>query len=572
MTLNIRLPIGHSDFKEIIDEKFDFVDKSLLIKDILEDGKVVLITRPRRFGKTLNLSMLRYFFDLNENAANLFENLKIWQEKKLVAEHQGQYPVIYLTFKDIKESTYEEAYQKIVEAIQMIYAEFSSVLLNSDKLADFYKNKINAILDGQIQQPTIENSILFLSKCLHDHYGKKICILIDEYDTPVHASYLNEYYDEIVSLFRNLLSAALKDNACLFKAVLTGILRVSKESFFSGLNNLMVYSILNQKYGDYFGFTEAEVSDLLEKSSLQTKSANIRRWYNGYQVGNHRIYNPWSMVSCIMKEGLLDVHWVNTSDNALIKQLLLTSKEDFKAQFERLFEGNTVSQPINEHVAFSELNTNESAVWSLFLMAGYLTADSVEWTGRGYPLCQLRIPNLEIRSLYRSIIENWLADGLALGWYDAFIESLLSGNIAEFESRLKQILEQTVSVHDLSHAPEAFYHGLLVGLTASLYDRKGYQTKSNRESGYGRYDYMILSHLPDKLTILFEFKKINLPKKKSANAINNLLEKSAKEALRQIDTLSYLAEAKQLAAGNILKIGLAFSGKRFSLAYVQESR
>ncbi len=564
--MSIRLPIGYSNFKEIVDGGFNFVDKSLLIKEVIEDVKAVLITRPRRFGKTLNMSMLHYFFDIRQDAAYLFKNLKIAQEQKLIADHQSQYPVIFLTFKDVKEDTYKAAYQKIVETIQMIYAEFSSVLLHSDKVDDFYKNKIIDILDGKAQQATIENSIFLLSKCLHDHYGKQVCILIDEYDTPVQMGYLNKYYTEIVGLFRNLLGAALKDNPYLFKAVLTGILRVSKESFFSGLNNLIVYSMLSPEYSDYFGFTESEVSELLIKYNLQTKLEEMRRWYNGYQMGDHRIYNPWSIVNCITKKGICDIYWINTSNNDLIKYLLLKSTDAFKAEFEVLLSGRTVSQLIDEYTAFPELETNESVVWSLFFMAGYLTVASWERTRQG-PLCQLRIPNEEIGGLYCNIIEKWLTDGLGFQWYNTFINHLLDGDVAAFEAGLTAILEKTVSMHDFDHAPESFYHGLLIGLTAGLYGQKGYQTKSNRESGYGRYDYMILSHLPDKPTILFEFKKVNLPKKKSVKEIKNILEKSAKEALAQIDTLGYLMEAKQQGANNILKIGLAFCGKRFALVY-----
>ncbi len=565
----LRLPIGDSDFKTIVEDKLDFVDKSLFIKEVIDDARVVLITRPRRFGKTLNMSMLRYFLDINSNAADLFANLKITKEKAFLVKHQSQYPVIDLTFKDVKSSTYETAYQKILEIIQMVYLKFQRVLLNSDKLTDFHKEKINAMLKSQVQQATIENSLLFLSNCLHDHYGKKVCILIDEYDTPIHAGFLGKYYQEIVELFRGLLGAALKDNPYLFKAVLTGILRVSKESLFSGLNNIAVYSILSLKYGDYFGFTENEVAALLAQTGLQAKSEEIRCWYNGYQIGDHRLYNPWSIVSCLMKNGVADRYWLNTSDNALIKHLLLKSTDTFKTQLESLLLGHTITYLIDEYIAFSELDTNEQAVWSLFLMAGYLTVDSLERTNDG-PLCQLRIPNIEIQSLYRGIFVNWLSDGFGIPWYNTFLSHLLDGNMIEFENKLKLILERIVSVHDMSHDPEAFYHGLLVGLTASLGDRKGYEIKSNRESGYGRYDYMILSQLENKPTIIFEFKKVHLPKKKSAKEIKDILVKSANEALEQINSFGYLAEAKSRGITNILKIGLAFSGKRFVLVHAQE--
>ncbi len=566
--MSIRLPIGYSDFKEIAGGEFDFVDKSLFVKEVLEDTKVVLITRPRRFGKTLNMSMLRYFLDINANAADLFANLKISEEKEFFAKHHGQYPVIYLTFKDIKSASYKEAYEKIKYVIQNVYDKFSRVLLSSDQLTALQKRKINLVLEDGISQPEIEESLLFLSCCLHDHYDRKVCILIDEYDTPIHTGYLNDYYQQIAGFFRGLLGAALKDNPYLFKAALTGILRVSKESLFSGLNNVEVYSVLSQKYGDYFGFTENEVEELLVKTGQQAKSEEIRRWYNGYQIGNHRIYNPWSMVNCLMKEGIVDRYWLNTSDNALIKHLLLKSTDIFKTRLESLLLGRAITYLIDEYIAFAELDTNESAVWSLFLMAGYLTVDSFERTVDG-PLCQLRIPNIEIRSLYRGIFVSWLSDGFGIPWYHTFLESLLDGNIVEFENKLKLILERIVSVHDMSHSPEAFYHGLLVGLTASLSDRKDYEIKSNRESGYGRYDYMILSKLPNKPTIIFEFKKVKLSEEE-LETIKLKLEESAIDALNQINARGYVVEAKQCGAKNILKIGLAFSGKRFVLVHEKE--
>lgn len=562
----MRLPIGYSDFKNIIDDGFDFVDKTLLIKEIIYDAGVILIARPRRFGKTFNMSMLRYFFSLNNGASHLFKNLKIASETDLCVKHQGQYPVIYLTFKDVKELSYEAAYQKISLVIETVFKEFSNILLHSDKLNEFQKNDIKRILTKEALQAEIEDSLRLLSNYLYIHYGKKVCILIDEYDTPIQSGYLNGFYNEIVGLFRNLFSAALKDNSSLFKAVLTGILRVSKESLFSGLNNLKVYSVIHEKYASSFGFTEHEVAGLLNKANLKEKSDEIKNWYNGYQIGNQLTYNPWSIINCITENGVLEPYWINTSDNALIKNLLLKSSEEFKNRFELLLEGQFIERLINENFVFPDLkNNNESAVWSLLLMTGYLTVKLFQRTDQG-PLCQLVIPNREIRNLYRSIIEQWLSNGYGVEWYNQFLEHLLDGNMTAFENDLMHIMEQTVSSHDIGKEPEAFYHGLMIGLTASLYHRKDYETKSNRESGYGRYDYMILSHNPNKPTILFEFKKVNLPQSKLEES-KIILDNSAKEALTQIDTHAYLAEVKQRGINNILKIGIAFSGKRFGMAY-----
>ena len=554
----MKLPIGCSDFKRIIDEKFDFVDKSLLIKEIINDVEVILITRPRRFGKTLNMSMLRYFLGLYNYDINLFKNLKISENEELCLKHYQQYPVIYLTFKDVKELSYDAAYQKILHIIGALYDEFSTILLSSDKLTAFQKTHIHNILTKQASQAEIADSLRMLSKALYDHYAKKVCILIDEYDTAIQSGYLHGFYNEIVGFLRNLFSAALKDNICLFKAVLTGISRVSRESLFSGLNNLKVYSVLNQKYGDYFGFTEPEVAALLHQSDLKEKSMEIKDWYNGYQIGNHILYNPWSIINCIQESGALRAYWVNTSDNILIKKLLLKSSSGFKERFELLLEGNFIERLIDDNFVFNDLiENNESAIWSLLLMTGYLKVISYQDTDQGV-LCKLAIPNREIRNLYRGIIEQWLSNGYGVEWYNQFLDHLLSGNMSAFEMDLKHILEQTVSSHDVGKEPEAFYHGLMIGMTASLYGRADYEIKSNRESGYGRYDYMIISNNLDRPTILFEFKQVTTAKK---------LNQYAQEALNQIDQLAYLAEIKQRKIKIILKIGIAFSGKQFGIAH-----
>src|SRR3990167_6708078 len=563
----MRLPIGYSDFKKIIDEGFEFVDKSLLINEVINDGEVVLITRPRRFGKTVNMSMLRYFFELStDNKAYLFKNLKITHEKNLFSKHHGQYPVIYLTLKDVKEPTYESALEKIKYLIGKIYDEYSRLLLNSDKLTEFQKSYIRGILSKQSSQAEVEDSLLMLSRFLYDYYGKKVCILIDEYGTPIQSGYLNNYYDEIIGFFRNLFSAALKDNAWLFKSVLTGILRISKESLFSGLNNLKVYSVLHPKYGAYFGFTENEVKALLLQTGLEKNSAEIKDWYNGYQIGDHVLYNPWSIINCLQDDGVLGPYWVNTSDNALIKTLLLKSSEGFKERFELLLEGSAIERLIDENFVYPDLiKNNEPAVWSLLLMTGYLKVDSCQKTDQG-TLCHLRIPNREIRNLYRGIIEQWLSNGYGVEWYNQFLEHLLDGNMIAFERDLTHILEQTVSSHDVGKEPESFYHGFMIGMTASLYGRNDYETKSNRESGYGRYDYLIISRNSEKPTILFEFKKVTVAQKKLSE-VKAILDKSAQDALNQINAHGYLAEIKQRGIKNILKIGISFSGKQFGLAY-----
>jgi hypothetical protein len=364
---------------------------------------------------------------------------------------------------------------------------------------------------------------------------------------------------------RGLFSAGLKSNPYLYRAMLTGILRVSKESLFSGLNNLKVYSVLNSKYSEHFGFTEAEVNSLFTQTNLKNDPEQIKEWYNGYKIGGTVIYNPWSIVNCIQEQGVLKPYWVNTSDNTLVKDLLIQSSTQFKHKFELLLEGKVVEQFIDENFVFTELKGNEAAVWSLLLMTGYLKAVFSKETEQG-TLCQLQVPNQEIRNLYRKIIEQWLSNGKGVQWYNEFLNYLLTGNVEGFKASLGDIMMQTISVYDIAREPEAFYQGLMIGLTASL-DKSDYEKKSNRESGYGRYDIAIIPRDTNKLAIILELKSVTPPKKEKNLA--PMLRQEAKEALTQIDHNKYTAELKQRGIRNVLKIGLAFSGKEF---YVEAKR
>ncbi|MEI8295811.1 MAG: AAA family ATPase, partial [Alphaproteobacteria bacterium] len=363
----MRLPIGESDFRKIIDGKFDFVDKSLLIPEIIGGAEVILITRPRRFGKTLNMSMLRYFFAetvRGKATKGLFDNLKVMQSGEEVLKHKGQYPVIFLSFRDIKEASFESAYQKIYETIIDLYNEFS-YLQESPSLSKQQKDSFISILERDANQAQLERSLKVLTDFLYQHHGVSPIVLIDEYDTPIQSGFLNGYYDEVIRFFRGFLSAALKDNPSLSKAVMSGIMRVSRESLFSGLNNVKVYSILHPQFSSFFGFTQDEIDQLLLKAGLQGKTADVKHWYNGYQIGDSVLYNPWSIVNCIQDKGKLQPFWVNTSDNELLKDLLLASSADFKAEFETLLEGTPVELIVDEHFVFPDLKKNrEAAVWS----------------------------------------------------------------------------------------------------------------------------------------------------------------------------------------------------------------
>ena len=358
---------------------------------------------------------------------------------------------------------------------------------------------------------------------------------------------------------RGLFGPALKNNPYLHKAVITGILRIAKESLFSGVNNLKAYSTLSKRYSEYFGFTEFEVTDILVKSNLSKKAEEIKAWYNGYQFGDTTIYNPWSIVNCVQEKGEIKPYWVNTSENQLIKDLIKCSSLEFKTQVEMLMQSETTEQLIDENMVFADLVKNPSAIWSLLLMSGYLTATNCEnaWLGT---TCQLRTPNQEVNNLYRNIISMWLSNGHGLMWYNQFTTALVSGNMELFESHLRKVLLQIVSYHDLAKEPEAFFHGLVLGFIANL--QETHEIKSNRESGLGRYDILVIPKDPAKLGIIIELKR----KSENNPASFELL---AEKALKQMDDKHYATELQARGVRSILKIAIAFLGKNFALAHTQ---
>jgi len=557
------LPIGYDNFRDVIDQKLNFVDKSLLMKEFLDDKgtQVTLITRPRRFGKTLNLSMMHHYFASNvygKPTQDLFLGLKIAQQSQEYLQHQGKYPVVALTFKEVKDQDFNSAYDNLCHLLSRTYKEHAS-LLDSPRILSHQKKEFETILEGKADKVAIKSAFLNLTDCLYQHYGEKALLLIDEYDTPIQAGYVHGYYDDIIEIMRSLFGAGLKSNPYLYRAMLTGILRISKESLFSGLNNLKVYSILNPKYSQYFGFTEDEVNTLYSQAGLGSDLEQIKAWYNGYKMGGTTIYNPWSIANNIQEKGLLKPYWVNTSDNSLVKELLIRSSVKFKHSFELLLEGKVVGQFIDENFVFSELKNNETAIWSLLLMTGYLKVISQNYTNDGL-YCELAIPNQEVRNLYQQIIKQWLANGKGIQWYNEFLDHLLTGNIEGFNKSLENIMLQTTSVHDVAREPEAFYQGLMIGLTASL-DKTQYEKKSNKESGYGRYDIVIIPKDLQKMPIMLELKSVTPPKK--LKNLESLLQENAEKALKQIDNHAYCSELEQRGFVKIVKIGLAFCGKKF---------
>jgi hypothetical protein len=556
----MKLPIGQSDFRKLIDNQLDFVDKSLFIKEVLDDSaEVILITRPRRFGKTLNMSMLHHFFAPTVHGQvtqGLFNGLKIAQLAELYMQHQGKYPVISCSFKDVKDGSFKSAYESLVDVMSETYKDHH-YLLSSPKLYDEEKEIYESILRQRANEAQVKFALKSLTHYLYRHHTIKPILLIDEYDTPLQSAYVHGYYDQMVGLMRYLFSAALKDNHNLHKAVLTGILRIAKESLFTGLNNLEIYSLLRSEYGQYFGFTEEEVTDLLKETQLEGKAEEIKAWYNGYKMGETIVYNPWSIVNCIKRNGELRPYWVNTSDNRLIKDLMIKSSAMFKVQFELLLQGKPVSRLIDENFAFDDLADNESAIWSLLLFSGYLKA--IQTIPEGTKTnCILLSPNQEVIYLYKDTIQEWFIDRMGQGQYHQFLMSLVEGKIDDFAKILKQFLFETASVFDVKGKnPEKFYHGFVLGLVASL--EKTHVIKSNRESGYGRYDVMIIPKNHAQLGIILEFKSVD------DDIVS--LEKAAHDALAQITERKYQVELQQIGISNILKVGLAFKGKEVSVAH-----
>jgi len=569
----MQLPIGISNFKTLITETdltgnhYLFVDKSLFIRDILNNlSGVILITRPRRFGKTLNMSMLHHFLAQNVDGKpthGLFDNLKIAAQPECM-QQQGKYPVIFLTFKDIKNSSFEAAYNDLQELISKAYEEHEYVL-TGEKLTALQKQRYQSILERKAEDTDIRSALKNLTFYLYQYYGIKPIVLIDEYDTPIQTAYINEYYEPMIEFMRQFLAKALKDNSYLQKAVLTGILRIAKESLFSGLNNIKIYSLLDSTYGEYFGFTEPEVAALLEETKLSHNIKDVKTWYNGYQAGDTILYNPWSIINYLVERGKLSPYWVNTSDNRLVKELLINSSAGFKEQFEILLQDNPIEKLITENFVFTYLTENESLVWSLLLMSGYLKITSSTQMELGQ-LCKLAIPNKEVKILYRVIITEWLSGINDAAVFNDFLTNFLTGKMDKFTDSLRTIMLQTFSVHDVKGSvPEKFFHGFILGLLAGI-DRNQYEICSNKESGLGRYDIALIPKDITKLGIIFELKSVDTSDS-SALALNLRLTTAAELALQQIDSKQYVATMLQHNIQRCLKVGIAFGGKELAVVH-----
>ncbi|MEF2228977.1 MAG: AAA family ATPase [Candidatus Cardinium sp.] len=562
-----KLPIGVSNFQELVSGDYLFCDKTAMLAHFLSKGdKVTLITRPRRWGKTLNMSMLQYFFSAEVSGVStkgLFDHLAIGKLDggNYIDQHQGKYPVIMISFKDINSDSFQGSYNKISKQIAFLFSSFE-YLLKSEKLNTVALRTFSSIMDQSADQETLEDSVKLLSQCLYQHHGQKVYILIDEYDTPLNKAYGNkEYLDAMVSFMRNLFSAALKDNNYLERGVLTGILRVSKDSMLSGLNNLKTYTLLDQGYSSHFGLSEIEVQDLFTKQNLSTCMDQVKNWYNGYRVGNIVMYNPWSIIYCLSEEGRFDVYWVNTGNNNLIEQKVLTAHSEIKEQFEQLMRGESVTTSINKHLAFDILDEDDTSFWSLLLFSGYLKiVDAVFNKRNGLYDCRLAIPNQEVATLYNRFFEEWLLNKFpSRRGYETFLSHLLMGKIDHFTRDLSAYLLQSASFFDVHYGKqgESFYHGFVLAMLASINDR--YYIRSNRESGLGRYDLLLIPKKESSKALLLEFKQVRKEEE---------LETVAKLALDQIQTQAYHTEILQYPhVQEVIEVGIAFSGKAVLAAY-----
>jgi len=554
------LNMGYSDFKNIIENDNYYVDKSLLIREVIKSEKaVLLLPRPRRFGKTLNLSMLRHFFEINKpENEKLFTGLKIWQTEPEITEKRGKFPVIYLSFKDAKKNTWDGTFEHIKAEIVNLYKQHL-YLLKDDFLTDFEKIEFNEILYKKASEVTYENSLKQLSEYLHRFHKQQVVILLDEYDTPIQAGY-KKFYEEVISFMRSLMSGAFKDNDYLYKGMITGILRVSRESIFSGLNNVSVFSILDDEFSTLFGFTEPETKQILQDFDVPTDYAEIKKWYDGYKFGDTTdIYNPWSILNFAKthKKGFKPF-WVNTSSDDLVKELLHGRDANYtREQLLRLINNETIEKTINENFVFPDLEKDSELLWTLLTFSGYLTTKNK--TGVNY--FSLAIPNYEIKFVFQNIILNWFNTEIKVK-QTLLIETtkhLINNEIVQFEKGFKKIMGDTFSYFDLQGEPENVYQSYVLGLLAIIGD--DYIIKSNRESGAGRYDIMLIPHDHSKFGIVIEIKQIARKKDETDEKYYERINAKITEASMQIVQNKYYKELIDNKIENIIKLPIVFAEK-----------
>ncbi|MCM1008923.1 MAG: ATP-binding protein [Ruminococcus flavefaciens] len=545
------IPIGVEDFKRLIDDGYYFIDKTLMIKELLDQkGMVNLYTRPRRFGKTLNMSMLkRYFEKTEEDNSYLFEGLKISEAGEKYCQHMGKYPVISISLKGMKQPTWEQAFIQFKEIIANEFERHQEIL-KCASISERKRKRIQSILDDTADDTIYSTALKLLSDCLFEAYNQKVIVLIDEYDVPLENAYFNGFYDNTIDLMCSVFESVLKTNDSLEFGVLTGCLRISKESIFTGLNNLKVNSIRFEKFSNYFGFTESEIKKLSEYYVIGDKFEEIKKWYDGYRFGTTDIYNPWSVLNYIqtaitMPDAPPEPYWSNTSSNSIIHKLITESDITVRNMIEELMNGESISVPIYEDTVYADIDVNNDSIWSFLLFTGYLKIINTKNIDNML-YADLVIPNIEVRTIYQRTIIQWFKEKVNANPRRDLFEALINEDIESIEDILCDWLDETISYHD---EKEQFYHGFLTGLLSGF---KGYTLKSNRESGDGRLDLMLMERRRRELAIVIEVKDT-----KNFNE----LEKLCNEGLAQIDRLRYEAELKHDRYKKIIKYGIAFCQK-----------
>ena len=544
------LPVGISDFR-LASGEYYYVDKTLMIKDFLDERPMVsLFTRPRRFGKTLNMDMLRTFFEkTDEDTSIYFKDKKIWKCGEKYREYQGKYPVIFLTFKDVKRDTWEETYEHIVQLLREEYQRHIEIW-ESNLCNEYEKAVYRRIIEGTASSTEYIASLKLLSEMLHRQYGEKTIIIIDEYDTPIQQGHICGFYEQVVSFMRNFFSGGFKDNRHLAFGFLTGILRVARESIFSGLNNLIVNSVLDKKYSEYFGFTRDEVAEMASYYDAQEKMEELCDWYDGYCFGKTEIFNPWSVINYFSRDCEARSYWVSTSSNDIIGEILAEADDEIWKALTGLLQGEKLLTYIDTSVVYPQIRKNPSSVYSFLLMSGYLkTTGKNQLFGAGY-MCEVALPNKEILFVYQREILDQLEDMIPQSSSIGVQQAVYTGNADMLRESLNKLLKTSVSYYDT--AKENFYHGLMLGLLAMTDDR--YRLSSNDESGDGRYDICLIPRQKKLPGIIIELKA---EKKCSTEQLKQLAEK----AVQQIREKQYDQQLRQQNVERILRYGVAFSGK-----------
>ncbi len=555
------LPIGVSDFRDAC-ANYYYVDKTMLIRDFLDErAKVSLFTRPRRFGKTLNMDMLRIFFECTaEDTSVYFKDKKIWQCGDIYTRHQGQYPVIFLTFKDVKCLNWQDTFKKIRKLISLEFMRHSE-LETSDALNAYEKQQYCRIAGDTADEMDYQMGLQILSLLLHKHWGQEAVVIIDEYDTPIQQGYSCSFYAEIINFMRNFFSGGLKDNPHLAFGFLTGILRVAKESIFSGLNNLKINSILDNRYSEYFGFTSGEVQKMAEYYGASGQYQVLCDWYDGYRFGDTDIFNPWSVIGFFNNSCRPKAFWQSTGSNDIIREVLASATPDIMERLEALMKGESFITHIDTGVIYPQIQKNPSSVYSFLLVAGYLKAVSCSQTyGEDY-LCEVALPNKEISFVYSKEILSQLESIIPRPAAIAVQEAIYKMDADTLQKTLENFLLQTISFHDAAN--ETFYHGLILGMCAVT--DNSYRVVSNREAGEGRFDIQMIPLNRQLPGIVIELKS-------GKNCTESHLEELARTALRQINNLKYDAELQSMKLPSIIRIGIAFSGKKARIAAEREQK